>query len=163
MKKVLFILGITLLYVSLNAQTPYYFYNHEGNKVYLSLDTEHVFLSLKEQKLPDDIMQRNIKTTELKSDECDNKQYNAEIGKRRFWTALSCNENLSDEQYLNLLSEIKRENKDVIVSPYFKMKDNDIIGLSNFFYVKLKDEKDTTLLIQMAKQTSGTNKCSTLK
>jgi hypothetical protein len=58
MKKLLFIIAITLLCLVVKAQTPYYYY-YEGEKQYLSLNTEYAFLSLKEQNLPVDIQQRN--------------------------------------------------------------------------------------------------------
>ena len=130
MKRVLFTLVITLLCNILHAQSPYYFYNHEGKKVYLSLNTEHIFLSLKEQELPVDIQQRSIKATELKSDEADHKKYRAKTGTRRFWSKLSLEETMSEKQYLNLLSDIKRKNKNAIISPYFNDEYNNIIGLS---------------------------------
>jgi hypothetical protein len=58
MKKLSFTIAITLLCLAVKAQTPYYYY-YEGEKQYLSLNTEYAFLSLKEQKLPVDIQQRN--------------------------------------------------------------------------------------------------------
>jgi len=51
MKKFLF-LGITLLCFVLKAQSPFYFYNHEDEKVYLSLNTQFAFLSVNEPFLP---------------------------------------------------------------------------------------------------------------
>ena len=154
MKKLLFTIGIILLCVVSKSQTPYYYY-YEREKQYLSLNTEYAFLSVKEQMLPADIKQRNIKTTELRSDKSDKKQYQGQNRMSRFYTELRFEEKLSDEQYLKLLADINRKNKDVIVSPYFKVRDNDKIGLSNFFYVKLKEERDTILLRQMAEQTES--------
>lgn len=152
MKRFSFILGITLLCIISNAQTPYYFYNYKGEKIYLSLNTEYAFLSVKEQQLPIDIQRRSMKAGELKSDRSDQKQYQARKGKRRYFTVLNSDGKMSDEQYLRFLSDMKRQNKDVIVSPFFKF-DDDIVGSSNFFYVKLKEERDTTLLRQMAIRT----------
>ena len=51
MKKLFFTLGIILLCIVLNAQTPYYYYS-DGKKQYLSLNTEHAFISVSEQQLP---------------------------------------------------------------------------------------------------------------
>jgi len=152
MKKLLLTFGIILLCIVSNAQTPYYFYNYKEQKVFLSLNTQYAFLSLKEQQLPDSIMRYIIRATELRSDRSDKKQYQMKYGTCRFWTELSFEEGLPDELYLQLLLDIKNENQDIIISPYFKINDNDKIGLSNFFYVKLKEEGDTTLLRQMAEQ-----------
>jgi len=71
---------------------------------------------------------------------------------KRFWTALSFEERFSDEIYLAKLSEFRNLGKDVIVAPYFKTKDQDKIGLSNFFYVKLKELSDTILLRREAER-----------
>jgi hypothetical protein len=49
---------------------------------------------------------------------------------------------MSNQQYQELLLDIKRQNKEAIISPYFKTNDSNKIGLSNIFYVKLKNEKD---------------------
>ena len=136
---------IVLCFV-LNAESPYYFYNYKGEKVYLSLNTEYLFLSLQERSLPDNIAQHRFAHKELQSD----RMQRSERVSSRFWTKLSLNSNMSDEQYLALLSEIRRQNKNVIVSPFFKMEGSDRIGLSNFFYVKLKAEKDLELLKEKA-------------
>jgi len=67
MKKLLLILGIKFLCIALSAQTPYY-YHYERQKQYLSLNTGYAFLSLKESKMPEDILARHITFTDLKSD-----------------------------------------------------------------------------------------------
>jgi subtilisin family serine protease len=54
-----------------------------------------------------------------------------------------------------MLADVKSSNKDAIISPYFKFKDGDKIGLSNFFYVKLKTASDTVLLNQIAAKTKS--------
>ena len=63
MKK-LFIFVITLMCLAVKAQTPYYYYSR-GEKVYLKLNTEYAYLSLKDAHLPDNIQQRGIKAAEL--------------------------------------------------------------------------------------------------
>ena len=155
MKKLIFTFTIILLCLMMKAQTPYYYY-YQGEKQYLSLDTEYAFLSLKEQRLPDDIQQRySVKAMELRSDPSAQKQYQGKRGAGRFYTVLHFEEKMSDEQYIALLSEIKRHNKDVIIAPYFRSSSDSRVGLSNFFYVKLKEEKDTVLLKKMAAQTKS--------
>lgn len=145
-----FIFTFTILCLVIKAQeSPYYFYNYDGQKVYLSLNTEHAFISTKEKQLPVNIQQLRNTVAELQSDKSDQKHYQNKKGTNRFYTILNFEEIMSDEQYLNLLSDIKHQNGDVIISPFFKIKDDDIVGLSNFFYVKLKEESDTTILRQM--------------
>ncbi|MDR2936100.1 MAG: S8 family serine peptidase [Rikenellaceae bacterium] len=132
--------------------SPYYFYDHEGEKIYLSLNTEHAFFSAVEPRLSADITQRGDKAVEFQSDNGDKKQHAGKQGVNRYSTELSFEKGLSDEQYLELLADIGRQNKDVLVAPYFNDQYGSKIGLSNFFYVKLKDENDVALLEKTATQ-----------
>ena len=140
--------------VFIKAQTPYYFYKSQTQKVYFSLNTEYAFISLNEPYLPVEIEQFATKTIEFQDDYSNSKQYQGKHGTSRFWTELHFNEKLSDEQYLALFDYVKSMHEDIIISPYFKYEKKAKIGLSNFFYVKLKDETDTVLLRQMAEQTA---------
>ncbi|GHT24573.1 hypothetical protein FACS189430_09700 [Bacteroidia bacterium] len=149
MKKLLVILlGLISLNIISKSQTPYYYY-YNGNKQYLVLDTKHAFISVKEAKTLIKVDRFKVKSTGLKPYNVKSKSQSSD----RFWTELEFEENLSEEQYQTALSSIKRSYRDVIVSPYFKIKENDKIGLSNFFYVKLKSLADTTVLIRMANKT----------
>jgi len=100
-------LGISILCMISNAQTPYYFYNYKGEGVYLSLNTKYAFLSLKEQRFPVDIQQRNIRSGDLKPDGSDKKQYQTGKGTNRYYAVLGSNEKMTEEQYLMYLSETK--------------------------------------------------------
>ena len=155
MKHLSCIFLLSMMCLAATAQTPYYFYGVNGEKVFLSLNTKHAFLSLKDQQIPADIKKRNVKFTELRSDGTDLKLYQGVQGTRRYYTELQFEENLSEEQYLQLLSDIKRNNRDVIIAPYFNDANNNLIGLSNFFYVELKEENDITLLNEMAEKTGS--------
>ena len=119
MRKAKLTFGFIILCFIAKSQTPYYYY-YNGEKQYLTLDTKRAFLSVKEQELPNTIRQRNIRTTAFRADNSDKKHYKTRQGTNRFYTRLSFDEPMSDEQYLNLLSEIKRQNRDAIISPYFK-------------------------------------------
>ena len=125
----------------------YYFYDHENKKVYLSLDTKYAFISLKEPMAPAAILRNDVKTTEFKSDLSSKKQ---KATRDRFYSELSFSKKISDEQYFQMLSDIKSQNKDAIVAPYFNDQYGSKLGLSNFFYVKLKSEKDVALLEKTA-------------
>jgi hypothetical protein len=140
MKKLLFISITLLLCVVSNAQTPYFYY-YKGEKQYLSLSTEFAFLSLKETKLPESIKYFIVGASELQSDKSDKKPYQGKTETCRYWTELRFKNHLSEEQYLQLLSDIKSQNEDVIISPYFKGRGNDKVGLSNFFLCKTEKRK----------------------
>ena len=178
MKKLLFTLGITLLCTVLNAQSPHFFYNYRGEKVFLSLNTNYAFLSVREQQRPTNMLrQRGIEAGTFRSDRIEyvllpnDAQVRSEIlqagesgqnwfltkqqAAPRFYTRLSFEAGMSDEEYLNLLSDIRQQNQGVIISPFFKTDRDNMVGLSNFFYVRLKEEGDIGLLIQKALQTNS--------
>jgi len=137
-------------------ESPYYFYDYNGDKVFLTLNPKYAFLSVKEPIMPADILQRNGITpfSELEYDYGDKKgEYKGKTGPARYCTALVIEKDLTDEQYLALLSDIKNKNPEVFIAPYFKDKSGNTVGLSNYFAVKLKNLDDAALLEQMAEQT----------
>jgi len=155
MNKLSLFIMVAVLCMAAKAQTPYYFYNFEGKKVYLNLHTKNAFLSLNTQQIPLDVQQRGIRATPLKSDRTGEREYQGKRGTNRFYTVLTFDEKLTDEQYLKALSDIKRQNRDAILSPFFTHDEAYFVGLSNFFYVKLKEASDTTALRQMAERTGA--------
>jgi len=147
--------------------TDYFTYVYDNpwhKKAYYWLNTNYAFLSVKEPKLPADIAERSIKAAVFRSDSLNRRiwQYRELPGawySWRYWTELSFEEELSDEEYLELLSDIKHRNSDVIISPYLTKDTSSYYALhvkklavSNIFYVKLKSVSDIALLEQMAEQ-----------
>ncbi|MCL2326873.1 MAG: S8 family serine peptidase [Bacteroidetes bacterium] len=148
-KKYLITLLLLLSFGGLNAQTLYFYY-YKGEKQYLELDTKHIFVSIAKET-PENIFTSNsLRQQPLRSDVSEKIQ--SRTNYRRFWTKLSIEDSLSNEAYLVKLSEIKNKRNDIIVAPYFKNQYQDGIGLSNFFYVKLKSLNDTILLRQKAEK-----------
>lgn len=136
--------------------SPYYFYDSENRKIYLTLNTEFVFFSIKELMpsvdLSISIAELGAKAAEFRIDAAATKQVVSQSIADRHYTELSFEKKLSEEQYLTLLSELRNRNKGAIVAPYFSDTYGNKIGLSNFFYVKLKKEDDTDVLEKMAGQ-----------
>ena len=135
-----------------NGESSYYFYDYENKKIYLSLNTESIFFSVQEltqlTRLSADIAKYGAKTTEFKTDIV------AKTGgggvANRLYTELNFERDLTNEQYQTLLSDIKRQNKGAVIAPYFNDAHGNKIGLSNYFYVKLKDERTVSILEEMA-------------
>lgn len=63
-----------------------------------------------------------------------------------YWAELELSGNNLDGSYIERINRIKQIDGVQVVSPYFTGKSEKRIGLSNFFYVKLKALYDTTLL-----------------
>lgn len=140
-----------------NGDSPYYFYNHENKKVHLSLNTASAFYSVKESVVPIDqsagIAKFGAKALEFKTDNSTKKRFKGAVATKRLYTELNFGNRLSDEKYLALLSDIRTQNQEVIVEPYFNDEYGNKIGLSNFFYVKLNREEDVDTLEKTAIQT----------
>jgi subtilisin family serine protease len=129
--------------VDLNAETPYFYY-YKGEKQYLELDTKRIFVSIVNEKAADVL---NVRRQAFHTDISENILMRNGYQKR-VWTELAIVDSLSDKAYLAKLSEIKNKGENIIAAPYFKNQYQDKIGLSNFFYVKLKSLSDTVLLKQ---------------
>ena len=145
MRKLSCMLWILLLGIASNAQSQYFYY-YQGQKQYLELDTKHLFVSVLEQDTVYSFASDRIEQTPFRVDIPERVQ--SKTIHKRFWTKLSFEENMSEREYLGKLSEIKNSRSDIIVSPYFREN----VGLSNFFYVKLKSLSDTILLRQEAEK-----------
>ena len=128
-------------------ETPYYFYKYKDGvyvKTYLRLNTKYATLTVKEPQVPDDILQRGITASKFQIDH---------LG---YWTELSIEKDLTYEQYLELLADIKRQNMDVIIGPYFSTLDGvKAGGTSPSFMIRLKHQGQEILMEQMAEITGS--------
>ena len=152
MRKKIKLIGLLFfVFIGLNAQTPYFYY-YGGERQYLELDTRYVFVSVANENTANRaFIANNTKHEPFRTDIPERKLSRTNQNKR-FWSVLNFEDRLSDEIYLSKLLEIKNTEKDMIVDPYFKNQYQDKIGLSNFFFVKLKELNDTILLKQEAEK-----------
>jgi subtilisin family serine protease len=74
--------------------------------------------------------------------------------KNLYWAEVKLNTKLSNEEYLNKLKEWELDNEVLLASPFFKNEINDKIGLSNLFYVRLKQKSDFFLLQELVTKTN---------
>jgi len=154
MKKKVFaviFVGLSLVGIGQNVilDIPYYYY-YKGEKQYLELDTRTVFVSVSEHDTASTVVANRLKQNVLRADIPASVQTRTQH--KRFWAELTMEDSLSEKAYLAKLSELKNSGTDIIAAPYFKNGHQDKIGLSNFFYVKLKSLSDTVLLKQYAEK-----------
>ena len=133
----------------IGAQTPYYYY-YGDEKQYLELDTKHIFVSVADETSADVFASSEKTVRPFRADIP--VEWQSKSGYKRYWTKLTVEEHLSDEAYLEKLSEIKSRGKDILVSPWFKTQRQESVGMSNFFNVMLKSMNDTVLLRQMSER-----------
>lgn len=137
MKIKIFTLILLLFTVlSVSAQKEFFYY-HDNGKIYINLDTGNITLNVYPDFDKSSIRDTNLKPFELLTDYTDrNYRYaNAEISG-----------SLSFEEYFKLINRLNSNSKIIKVNPNFTNERGQKLGLSNYLYVKLKSEKDYSLL-----------------
>jgi hypothetical protein len=108
MKKIIILLGfIFICSIQVNAQINYFYY-YQGKKQYLELDTKHIFVSVADKNMID-MVEPNIKKMPILADIPEKVQ--SRNNRKRFWTRLSIENDLSDNLYLVKLSEMRKNSK----------------------------------------------------
>lgn len=156
MRKITLFLFCLSCTIGLQAQkikkTFYYYYN--GEKQYLQLNPNFVFIS-SVNKL------NNVNFVDIKASIIrQNRESKNSILKNKlsetndfFYSEVSFeNDTLN---YISKINKIKKLKDIEIVSPYFCNSNLSKIGLSNFFYVKLKTLPDTILLKSLARKNNA--------
>ena len=127
---------------AINAQTPYYYY-YQGVKQYLNLDQSRVFVSVVDTSRFNiaGVQATNVFVRDIPAQ----KQVRTDYTKR-YWQEFTLQDNLSMSQYEDKITALKQSRNNMIISPFFTNQRGEKIGLSNFFYVKLKSLSDTIIL-----------------
>ena len=154
------IFGILLLLLVLSARgqvNSSYYYYYKGEKVYLDLNTSYAYVAYpKDQALSMSSVRRvfgpGVKITEAEEDMTANtlKQVdnNRASDMGALWSEVALPATRAQGQYLNALAPLRRTG--AYVAPYFKTQQTEKIGLSQYFYVKLRREGDLSILKEMA-------------
>lgn len=155
MKKIyLLIIGL-LLFSSQMLWAQEHFYYYQSKKQPLEINTEYIFLSVSiiSKEALAAVLPIGIKINRFEVDNAPQivkpvEQNNFGV---RYWAELNIDRKLSVAEYTNIINEIKKIQGVEIASPYFRNKTIHKIGLSNYFYVKLKNATDLVLLQEKTK------------
>lgn len=141
-----------------------YFYYYKGEKQALRLNTEFAYISVSQQNVPnaealrqavsgalDNAATGGMEIGKFEEDVTANNLAQAQNGgETRYWAELSWHEASSENDYLQKLRELRANDQIDRVAPYFESEHNSKIGLSDYFYVKLKEDSDYSRLQDMA-------------
>lgn len=105
----------------------YNYYYYKGKKQNIDINTDYLATS-------------DVNTSSLYADVNDKKLNVIKIG-----------ENLSIQKYRRIVKGIK-ENSNMKVYPCFRIKENENVTLSDFFYVKIKKESDISILTKYSEK-----------
>ena len=129
----------------LNSSKYYYYY--KGEKQHIELNTEYISVLANETKLTPELKRGIVRSAHLK-----NKVLKTITGFENVKRMeIKLTNLLSEKNYEKLLDELIQKKFAQSVSPYFKNKEGDKVGLSNYFYVKLRSKNDFANLSDMAK------------
>ena len=149
-KRLIFLVTFLLLGIIVGAQE--YFYYHQGEKVLLELDYSRVSINTSQNSY-DYIKRKHNEITF--SDIIESNKNNLLIDRNgvspdlddSFYFEISSTNIQTANEYFKFIKELNKESQTTNASPTFKTKIGEgLLGLSDKFYVKLKDHKDFQLL-----------------
>jgi len=124
--------------------TPYYYY-YQGEKVYLNLNTQSIFLDTKSNFNATELDNQGLLSFQLKVDDT---PVNGETKK---WARIKIDAPHTEAEYFQKLDNLKLASPSIdLVQPSFITMNGDEIDMSSYFYVKLNQASDLTLLQQEA-------------
>ncbi|MEM6737410.1 MAG: S8/S53 family peptidase [Bacteroidota bacterium] len=153
------ITGLLMLFVTaaIGQSNTSYFYYYKNKKVPLELNMDYAYVVL-EPGISSAAQLSSYLRPDLEINKFSQSQMSktlqtgnsTETRTSEYWAEIKLNKRLS---YAEWMQQLKSDPKVALVSPYFKSEANEKIGLSNYFYVKLRSESDFDLLLKMARQT----------
>jgi len=154
-KKVFYLLFLLTFSSVLGQNSNEYYFYYKGEKEFLELNTKYIYLSSENKE---EILNAKVRTNRLTPVKEDKtyltlKKVNGikENNRIKFRREIKL-KNLTKSEYKKEINIIKKRNQKIIVAPYFKSKRNEKIGLTNNFYVKLKNKEDLKLLVKQVKK-----------
>ena len=141
---------VVLFYVSVffaqnnNNQTPYYYY-YQGQKIYLNLNTQRFYLDASSDFNESILNNQGLQPFSIKNE---TNPVNGEIKK---WGKIELENQLTETEYFQKLSNLEQLSTSIeTVQPSFTTMNGDVLEKSSYFYVKLNQASDITLLQQEA-------------
>ena len=126
------------------AQTGQDYYYYKGEKIYLEINTQYIFVSGENQQEIEGFTTRNAsKSSKTKEDRMHvtlKKVKGLKANDRdSFWKEIEL-QSYTKNRYRTELERLRKQHPKLIIAPYFISKEGEKMGLSNYFYVKLKSK-----------------------
>jgi len=156
MKSIIFVISILVGILQVNAQEHFYYY--KGNKEVLAVNTQYAFIStinIVNQEQLATLLPKNAIITKFEMDIALNGLNKIGRFTQRYWAEIQFTQKLTPAEYEQQLSNLQKHRAIETVSPYFSYQQEEKVGLSNYFLVKLKEEADLPLLEEKAKENNS--------
>lgn len=125
-------------------QTSYYYY-YQGQKIYLNLNTQKLYLDAKTDFDANQLNNQGLLAFTVNNE---NEPINGEVKK---WAKIELENQLTETEYFQKLDDLKLASTSIdLIQPSFITMDGFEIDMSSYFYVKLNQVSDLTLLQQEA-------------
>jgi serine protease len=142
------------------SQEHFYYYN--GKKQPLQLNTEYVYVLTSgdvsdKQKLADRLGE-GVAVSKFSRDNSTQtlKAFSSSSANLEYWSEVQLKAKMSVPEYLSYIKKSREKAGVELMAPYFKNELENKIGLSHYFMVKLRSEKDLRLLEKIAGETKTT-------
>ena len=142
MKKYLLIFVVVFLCTSAYAQQEYYYY--KGVKQFLTLDKTKVNITAEDKFQMEKIEESNIKLLVMKK---------SSINQDAMFGQISFHSEIKEKEYNEIITSLCNDKYVIAVHPNFITSYNLDLGMSSYFYVKLRKDTDYEVLNKMAMQT----------
>ncbi|UII19089.1 S8 family serine peptidase [Fulvivirga ligni] len=132
-----------------------YFYYYKGEKKPLTLNTKFVYLVTSSSINDAESLQKMINGSEVTQFKSDNSEQTVKVFKQpetHNWAEVQLTKKLTAKSYLTYLSELEANADITEAAPYFTDSEGEKVGLSEYLYVKLKNDKDLAILTKMASE-----------
>ncbi|RAW02878.1 S8 family serine peptidase [Pseudochryseolinea flava] len=150
------LLLIAMITTSMQLIAQEYFYYYKGKKQPLTLNTDYAYIvapgSIGDVQQLNAMLNSKAVSTKLNRIEQTRtlKSVDANLPPQGFWGELKLQNKLSSTQYHSYLNQLKGAGFK-IASPYFSNAAEKKIGLTQYFYVKIKSANDIALLQKFAR------------
>ncbi|MBC7923336.1 MAG: S8 family serine peptidase, partial [Ferruginibacter sp.] len=138
------------------ARSQEYFFYYQGRPQPLRLNTEYAYVVTSEEVTDSSQLGKALgeEASVIRFSEDNTAQTLRPVSqtdpKREHWAEIQLRSKRSDAEYVDYLRKLKEGGFLKVVSPYFQNQRASKIGLSHYFYVKLKSNEDFPVLAKMA-------------
>lgn len=152
MQKLFFLVVFLFLGITTEAQEHFYYY--KGEKVYLELDLKRVSMNTSDRST--DFKIDKVKFSDVSQDYTTNSLNNLKNSTGEsaqeplYYYEIEFLEDRSLPEYLDFIKQYNQWEGVVNAFPTYKTKEGGVLGVSNIFYVKLREVKDLDVLKEIA-------------
>ncbi len=134
-----------------------HYYYYKGQKIYLELDRQHIYVVSDEAEVVNQLMNsknntanRLVRSNKVKGINQRNVVENKQIEKPHSWAEIEFSQVMDNTSYTEQIAFLTDQESVDFVAPFFKNATRESVGVTQYFYVKLKETEDIEVLQEYA-------------